>query len=503
MADDGDMPGAHTVEITPDDAEIARLAGLPGLQYDREREAAARELGCRVSTLDAAVRAARPKDGTGAAVGGSGQGRSLDLHEPEPWPEAVGGAELLYELTATIRRHVVLGETEAIAVALWVLAAHAFDAFFIFPRLFVTAPEKGCGKSTLLDVIGSLVPRKLSTDNITAAALFRTVEAARPTLLLDEADTYMRDREDLRGIIDSGHRRDGGVIRTVGDDHEPRRFSTWAPVVLAAIGRLPGTIEDRSIKIGLRRRRPDEPLEPLRLDRTGGLEELARKAARWAADHTAELAICDPPVPAAIVNRTADNWRPLLAVADLAGETWPERARKVVIGLSADSQDGESAAVLLLGDLRELFSHEPSGVLFTREILVELHKDETRPWSEWKHGKPITDRQLAAQLKPHKIRPKTVRRGNTTEKGYMLAWFEDTFARYLPARSVTASQVRDSAAFEPTRSVTMTDGVTDENLEEPCISARCDGVTDRSPLWWSDGDQEWPGRDPEEAVWTE
>ena len=69
-------------------------------------------------------------------------------------------------------------------VSPWVMAAHAFNTFYIFPRLSVKAPEKQCGKTTLLDVIGCLVPRKLSTESITPAATYRTIEAFRPTLLL-------------------------------------------------------------------------------------------------------------------------------------------------------------------------------------------------------------------------------------------------------------------------------------------------------------------------------
>ena len=303
---------------------------------------------------------------------------------PEPWPDPVDGAALLDALAAAIRRHVVLGEAEADAVALWALPTHAFDAFSIFPRLFVTAPEKGCGKSTLLEVLSHLVPRPLGASSITAAALFRTIEAARPTLLLDEADADARDNEDLRAVLDAGHRRDGAVIRTVGDDHEPRQFSVWAPVALAAIGHLPGTVEDRSIRIAMRRRRPDEKVEQLRDGRTGHLEKLARMAARWAADHTAELAAADPAMPAGIVNRAADNWRSLLAVAEFAGGAWPQRARSVAAELSSDGEDSMSAGVLLLADLRELFVRQPSGVLFTREILRALHADETRPWPEWR-----------------------------------------------------------------------------------------------------------------------
>ena len=307
-------------DTVDDDAEIARLAKLSPIQCDRELPGVAEKLGCRVRTLRAAVNAAR---GNGAALG---QGRPLDLPEPEPWPEPVDGAELLDELSA-IRRYVVLGAAEADAVALWVLAVHAFDAWYIFPRLFVSAPEPQCGKTTLLDVLGRLVPRKQMVEHITAASLFRTIEAAQPTLLLDEADAYVRENEDLRAIVNSGHRRDGSVIRTVGDNYEPRQFSTWAPVALAAIGHLPATIEDRSVIVRLRRRRPDEPIKSLRLNRTAGLDTLARKAARWAADNAATLPVADPAMPGELYNRAADNWFALFAIADAAGRGDRPRSR--------------------------------------------------------------------------------------------------------------------------------------------------------------------------------
>jgi putative DNA primase/helicase len=482
-----------------DDAEITRLARLSPIACDRELPAAAERLGCRMPTLRAAVAAAR---GNGAAT--PGQGRPLDLPEAEPWPEPVDGAELLDTLAAAIRRHVVLDRHEADAVALWVLATHTFDAWVIFPRLLATAPEKGCGKSTLLDVLSRLVPRPLGASGITAAALFRTIEAARPTLLLDEADAYARDNEDLRGVLDAGHRRDGAVIRTVGDNHEPRRFSAWAPIALAAIGHLPGTVEDRSIIIRLHRRRPDESVAVLRGDRADDLDELARKAARWARDHAAALGAADPEMPGSIYNRAADNWRPLLAVADLAGPNWSDCARQVAVVLTRDTGESDSSRLLLLADLRELFDAEPSGILFTAEILSRLHARDDRPWSEWKAGKPITGRQLAAQLKPLGITTnQTVRRGDSTEKGYRRQWFDDAFARYLPAQSVTRSQVPDAAAFSDSQSVTPRQNVTDTSRKDPSVSASCDRVTDGNPpLWWRD-DHDWPEPGPEEATWTE
>src|SRR5262249_2596470 len=159
----------------------------------------------------------------------------------------------------------------------------------------------------------------------------------------------------------------------------------------------------------------------------------------------------DPAMPAGIYNRAADNWRPSLSLADLAGDEWPDRARKAAIELASAGDASASAKVLLLGDLRDLFDQKSKETLFTHEKHAALQNDEAGPWPEWKSGKPITGRQLAALLREFDIKPKTVRRGVETDKGYKREWFEDAFARYLPPRSVTPSQSSDLAGFEPDR----------------------------------------------------
>jgi hypothetical protein len=147
----------------------------------------------------------------------------LKLDAPEPWPESVHGAALLSALAGAIRQYVVLSKEDADAAALWCVHTYAFDTFPCTPRLAITSPTPRCGKTTLLDVIETLVARPLQTANISAAAVFRTVEIARPTLLIDEADTFLGEHEELRGILNSGHRRGGQVIRTVGDDQSHER----------------------------------------------------------------------------------------------------------------------------------------------------------------------------------------------------------------------------------------------------------------------------------------
>ena len=68
-----------------------------------------------------------------------------------------------------------------------------------------------------------------------------------------------------------------------------------------------------------------------RVDRlSGGQEEalklLARKAARWVADHADNLSD-DPPMPEQLRGRNADNWQSLIAIADQAGGPWREWRR--------------------------------------------------------------------------------------------------------------------------------------------------------------------------------
>ena len=268
---------------------------------------------------------------------------------------------------------------QADTAALWVARTHLFQRFEITPRLAITSPEKGCGKTTLLDVLGHLVPRRLPTANVTAAAIFRVVEAHRPTLLIDEGDTFLSGNEELRGILNSGHRQGGAVVRTVGEEFEPRSFSAYSACAISLIGKLPGTLADRSVPIELRRRRDDEPIESFRFDRTDHLDVLARRLARWAADNAECIAGADPNMPAGVFNRAADNWRPLLAIADAAGREWGVRARRALQCVRAGAADDGSARVTLLADVRAIFSERNADRLASADLVTALIALEGRP----------------------------------------------------------------------------------------------------------------------------
>jgi Protein of unknown function (DUF3631) len=408
------------------EAEIRRLAALSLLSYERERESAASALGIAATRLDRLVTANRKGDEPQA------QGRPLEFPEPEPWPERVSGDAILSELTAAIKKHVVLSEPQAHIAALWILHAYVFDAFQCTPRLAITSPEKRCGKTTLMDVLKELVPRAKSTESVTPPAIFRTTELHRPTWLIDEADTFLRDNDELRGVINSGHRKGGNVTRLVdvgGGKFEPRDFSTHAPCAIALIGTLPDTLADRSIHIELRRRLPSESITQFRAGHTVDLTNLASKAARWTVDNRAALERLDPAVPDHLFNRQADNWRPLFAVAQAAGGEWPERAKRA--SLAGHVEPEESARTQLLADIQVVFAEKNCDRLTSEDLVNALVSMADRQWGECNHGKALTQNQLARRLKPFGIAPKTLRIGTGTAKGYLRESFEDAFNRYL------------------------------------------------------------------------
>jgi len=237
---------------------------------------------------------------------------------------------------------------------------------------------------------------------------FRTIEATSPTLLIDEADTFLRNNEELRGVLNAGHKRGGQVVRCVGDDAEPRAFSVFGPAAIAAIGRLPGTIEDRALNVRMQRATRAERPGPLDAAAEKEGERLARMCARLAADHAERLAATDPALPAALFNRTADNWRPLFAIAELAGAGWPKRLEAASAALAHDDDD-EGRGIRLLADISAIFAGLTEDRVASADLCASLIAIETSPWAEVNKGRPLTPVTLARLLRPFDVRPGTRR----------------------------------------------------------------------------------------------
>ncbi|MGA7744211.1 MAG: DUF3631 domain-containing protein [Polyangia bacterium] len=263
--------------------------------------------------------------------------------EVAPWPDPVDGRELIKDMESFVRRFLILpSEPAYLAFSLWALAAHAHDLFQLFPMLVISSAVPQSGKTTALDVLSVLVPKPFRTTNATAASLFHAINDFHPTLLIDEGDSFLIGNEALRGLLNSCHLRAYALVtRATGT------FSTWAAVVIALIGKVPKTVEDRAIIIPMQRRARHEQVEGFRLDRLHELEHLRRKAARWVQDHADQLRAADPEIPDEIASyRARDNWRVLLALADEIGGEVARRAREVAVALSkADEEFDEDPAM--------------------------------------------------------------------------------------------------------------------------------------------------------------
>jgi hypothetical protein len=326
-----------------------------------------------------------------------------------------------------------------VAHVLWIAHAHLMDAWDSTPRIAFLSPEPGSGKSRALEVSELLVPRPVQAVNVTPAYLFRKVGAVegRPTVLYDEIDTVFGPRardanEEIRGLLNAGHRRHSTAGRCVivGKTVKTEELPAYCAVALAGLGDLPDTILTRSVIVRMRRRAPGETIEPYRQrEHRQQAAPLRECIEAWAIGIAADVEASRPTMPDGVVDRDADVWEPLLAVADAAGGDWPARARKAAAALVAQyKQSTPSLGVKLLADLRQVFGDRDT--MPTESIVKALCAIDEAPWADLK-GKAIDARGLAHRLKPYGIASKNLRAGEGVLKGYARGDMLDAWQRYL------------------------------------------------------------------------
>jgi putative DNA primase/helicase len=455
----------------PLNAAVQRLAALSSLQYDQVRKTEAKALGVRPATLDAAVKAARK----------GADADDLPFTDVDLWSEPVVPAQLLTDIATTIRRFIVCNEEVSHAIALWIAMTWFIDVVRVAPLAVITSPEKRCGKTLLLSLMGRLVARAITASNISPAALFRTIDAWQPTLLIDEADAFMKDNEELRGLLNSGHTRDSAyVIRTVGENFTPTKFSTWGAKAIAGIGHVADTLMDRAIIFELRRKLADEKVDRIRDAKQSLFDDLRSQLARFAEDYSEEVRQARPPLPDSLNDRAQDNWEPLLAIAMTASKEWLKLGTTAALKLSGGEIASQTIGTELLSDIQMIFKDKKVDRIATAELIEALCSDDEKPWKTYSKGFPITPRQLANRLKAYGIYSKTIRIGNDTAKGYEKDQFTEAFSRYIPpspSASVTASQPTPAKDLRAFQSVTQADDVTVVNHWKPTPVKDCDVVT--------------------------
>jgi hypothetical protein len=379
-----------------------------------------------------------------------------DMPDPSPPPGFDEGQK--YAVIDLVHRiisyYVALTPTQHIAVTLWILHTHVYDRFQVTPRLALVSPVRGCGKTVALSLIETLVPKPEKSDAITPAAIYHLIDSKHPTLLIDEVDNIglaFGSNGRLRAIFNSGHRKGGRV--TLLHRGEPHRYSTHAAMALAAIGRLPLPQMHRSIVIEMERHDGSGELQRFS-GRDPAIDYVFGRLRFWSREVTLAA---DPAMPPQLRNRQADNWRPLIAIADSFGGEWPRLAREAAVAFASAQQD-EDAGVVLLHDIRDVFNARSVDRMFSVELVRALNNIDDAMWSEWRglrgdqQPHRMSPGEVARLLGPFGIRPRTIwppnrAAGGRSAKGYFRAQFEQAWRSYCgedgtPSQQAGAGHLR-------------------------------------------------------------
>ena len=358
-----------------------------------------------------------------------------------------------------LRRYVVLTEAQYVAVALWVAHAHALGATSTTPYLHVTSAEAESGKSRLLEALELLVPRPLYAATLTPAVIYRAVQKLTPTLLVDEADNLLRDREaksELLGLLNAGYRRGALAYRIGGGNRdELHSFETFCAKSIAGLDDLVATLASRCLRIEMQRRRADEHVRDFfREEAEAAARPTRRQLAAWAEREVEALRVARP-ARLGVRDRLEEGCRLLVAIADAAGERWATRAREGLRELAGASTGGTfSERTQLLTDIRAVYeaAGDPAE-LTTAELLEGLIGMEEQPWRGWwgveregeVHASKGAAQKLAAHLRPFGIKSRDVGPEEARRKGYRRADLEAAWERYLaPPPAPPGSKPRSS-----------------------------------------------------------
>ena len=334
------------------------------------------------------------------------------------------------------------------ALALWYAHTHIADRLYVTPRLILDSAEPGSGKTRVLEVAQYLVAAPEMTLSASRAALFRLVAEGPVTILFDEVDTVFNSRngggnEDLRALLNAGYKRSATIPRYDARTRSVARYPVFAPAALAGIaGGMPDTITTRAITIHMRRRRPDEHVEPFR-ERVVERQAAGLRAALagWINSLAEQIASAEPVMPEGVTDRAAEIWEPLIAIAEAAGGHWPATARNACRHFVLTTvPTGDALGVRLLSDLHDVFTAARVDRISSRRLLAALLTLNEAPWAGLPEG-PLTARRMSRELRRYGVRPVTFAARLGKAKGYVTfptigkqaqAGLADAWGRYLP-----------------------------------------------------------------------
>jgi hypothetical protein len=330
-------------------------------------------------------------------------------------------------------RYIFASPGELDAITLWQAHTYAYKLFNATPRLAVLSMEPGCGKTVVLEITKIMSARAIRTSNASAPAIFAIVEQRDPTLLFDEADAIFgstghgRAHEELRGLLNDGYFEGGSVLRSRGGTAV--EFPVYCPVALAGLGLLPKTLMDRSVVIRMKKPANGGSLmdwEPDLAAEEG--KAIARALEAFIVERAEDFSLF-PEMPAGVVLRSKQIWKPLISIADAVGLNWGSRARRacreIVLGTAASPV--KSPLEDLVTSVK-LHCDPAKPVLTTSELIEELRRVRQNTgslaWATWLDDPVTAARAIAKLVNPYGIESfQTSVGGHSNRRAYRIADF--------------------------------------------------------------------------------
>lgn len=415
---------------SPDDElQIQELtAKKEQLQRTIERLASLDDMELHLSLKDVSKRYGLPQAKILQFVGDYKQGALFPTVEPHP--NSVTADELYNELYTLADNHIIMDEPLKVAFVLWVIFSYVVELADFAPIAWITAPEKACGKTTLLGLFERVVNKPLAVSNISPAVMYRVIESYKPTLLVDEIDTFLNKNDEALGIINAGHSKTTSkVARFDNDEKRTRFFDTFGAKVFCGIGGMKGTFTSRAIKFELRRKtNQDEAILGINTQDlpTAKTELIKAKIARWTTDNKGAIMTAHVErLP--IADRDFNNWYMLLQIAHALGVY--DTAKQACLSLCQVEHEPSLNEQLLM-DIRDILGNRAR--IGTTELLEKLTANSEMQWQTYNRGQALSQYQLAKKLAQFGIKSKNARAGHAVVKHYFGNELRAIFDRYLP-----------------------------------------------------------------------
>lgn len=406
-------------------------------------------------------------------LGKSSQELPIWKTDPDPWPEPVAMIDVVRELEALMRSVIYAPEEQCAAFAYFTLSTWFVDYCDFVPYGLITSAAPQCGKTILLTLFSKVVARPYLRGKPTAAQVYRAMNDAHPTFLLDEVDTYLKKDEEMQGILNTGNTRETAIVsRCAPNTLELEDFNCFGVKIFSGIRSedVGAAFSDRCIIFRLQKKGRGEKRQRVRDIAPAKLETLRRKMARLAEDYGERLRADREELPFpddVFSDRDCDKWETLFRLARFVGEG--EMRRLIKAALVLNGEKGEPTLEMrMLSDVREIIQKcrqgEQNGYtldnscetnprvsiandarlgdfITAEDIAKALNNNREWDWHTWNRGNGLTVEKVGRVLSPFSKSVKI--RALNNKRAYVLdgeCGLMQAFACYLPPPDTDAPE---------------------------------------------------------------